>query len=386
MPLSERWQCTETETVEGSEGMRFKSMKQLCCTSESTRVLTRFPPSLALIVGSISAEGISNIHCRISSRHWPSAVILCCSFCAAAFLAVRGMEPPNIGRSWNLQCNFQPFTKTWCVVDNGKRGARAARSALHLVVFILFICALHVLLLLAPLSQFCCCYGTPKPIGPYKNKCEVIQIITFAAHKSSTSILPSEICRRVSADLPPRPYLSDLAVSFKFRRRGVGTALVRACERACQAWGYQSVFLKVEAENRAGLALYRALGYVEALPPDAKNQILLSRTLGPGLEADMLLPPPQTPLQSTPASASSLSLLSSPAGTGAGGGTVLVSGGGGSSSSSISDSGGASIGGSGGDGAATIHEPAESLVAVAGMAAAIAAGLPPEDMGPFCRL
>lgn len=59
-----------------------------------------------------------------------------------------------------------------------------------------------------------------------------------------------------------RPYLSDLAVADRCRRKGIGTELVKACEEACVEWGYDHLYLKVRMGNLAAQKLYENLGYV----------------------------------------------------------------------------------------------------------------------------
>eukprot|EP00611_Tribonema_gayanum_P004659 TRINITY_DN13858_c0_g1_i1.p1 TRINITY_DN13858_c0_g1~~TRINITY_DN13858_c0_g1_i1.p1 ORF type:complete len:261 (+),score=67.98 TRINITY_DN13858_c0_g1_i1:160-942(+) len=83
------------------------------------------------------------------------------------------------------------------------------------------------------------------------------------------------------SEFPPRPYLSDLAVSRDRRRQGIGTRLVSECERVCQAWGHAQLYLKVQAKNGAGVGLYQRLGYQQQLPADEKDQLLLRKALSP---------------------------------------------------------------------------------------------------------
>ncbi len=63
----------------------------------------------------------------------------------------------------------------------------------------------------------------------------------------------------------PQPYryvyISNLAVSGEFRRRGVARELLQDCERLTQTWGYTQLYLHVMADNERGLSLYRKLGY-----------------------------------------------------------------------------------------------------------------------------
>lgn len=78
---------------------------------------------------------------------------------------------------------------------------------------------------------------------------------------------------------PPRPYLSDLVVSPRHRRKGVGTALIRACEEACTSWGYDRMYLKVAEGNVAAQRLYENLGYQVYLPKNDKDEVTLCGVL-----------------------------------------------------------------------------------------------------------
>ncbi|KAK7234291.1 hypothetical protein SO694_00207013 [Aureococcus anophagefferens] len=60
----------------------------------------------------------------------------------------------------------------------------------------------------------------------------------------------------------PRPYISDLAVRPDHRRRNLAArASSRRCEAAVLDWGYDVVYLKVEASNTAARRMYANLGY-----------------------------------------------------------------------------------------------------------------------------
>lgn len=59
----------------------------------------------------------------------------------------------------------------------------------------------------------------------------------------------------------PRPYLSDLAVDFNWRRKGIASSLVVACELVAEKWNEDHLHLRVEAANSAALCMYAALGY-----------------------------------------------------------------------------------------------------------------------------
>jgi ribosomal protein S18 acetylase RimI-like enzyme len=56
-------------------------------------------------------------------------------------------------------------------------------------------------------------------------------------------------------------YLSNLAVSRDFRRRGVAQELIRSCEQQAASWGYTELHLHVMGDNERGRNLYQKLGY-----------------------------------------------------------------------------------------------------------------------------
>jgi GNAT superfamily N-acetyltransferase len=58
------------------------------------------------------------------------------------------------------------------------------------------------------------------------------------------------------------PLMSNLAVSKKYRRRGLAEQMVRAVETVVRKeWGYDECYLYVEERNRAAVQLYQKLGY-----------------------------------------------------------------------------------------------------------------------------
>lgn len=59
-------------------------------------------------------------------------------------------------------------------------------------------------------------------------------------------------------------YITDLAVFPRYRRHGVGTALLRELERRGRELGLRFLTLEVRPSNAAALGLYRAMGYWEA--------------------------------------------------------------------------------------------------------------------------
>ena len=59
----------------------------------------------------------------------------------------------------------------------------------------------------------------------------------------------------------PRPYMCNLAVCPKWRRKGIAKELVRQCEEKALQWGKSEIFLKVREANDAATNMYKDLGY-----------------------------------------------------------------------------------------------------------------------------
>ena len=79
------------------------------------------------------------------------------------------------------------------------------------------------------------------------------------------------------------PLMSNLAVSRRYRRRGLAESLVKAAERiARKEWGYDECYLYVEKRNTAAVRLYQKLGY-RTLWEDASATTLLPRKDGNGV-------------------------------------------------------------------------------------------------------
>ena len=52
------------------------------------------------------------------------------------------------------------------------------------------------------------------------------------------------------------PYLSNLAVNPKYRRRGVASNLLRSCDRVALAWGFQDLYVPVLENNHQARPRY----------------------------------------------------------------------------------------------------------------------------------
>ena len=60
----------------------------------------------------------------------------------------------------------------------------------------------------------------------------------------------------------PRPYMCNLAICPKWRRKGIAKALVQQSEdKAATQWGKTEMFLKVREANDAAINMYKNLGY-----------------------------------------------------------------------------------------------------------------------------
>ena len=70
---------------------------------------------------------------------------------------------------------------------------------------------------------------------------------------------------KAPADLP---YVSDVAVAPNQRGRGIGKALLRACEAAMAAQGHTKIYTHTKVDNEAAQAMFERGGYVE--PAEAK--------------------------------------------------------------------------------------------------------------------
>ena len=57
------------------------------------------------------------------------------------------------------------------------------------------------------------------------------------------------------------PYLSNLAVHPRDRRRGIGEQLLLTCERTAREWGFHDIYLHVLENNYQARQLYFKLGY-----------------------------------------------------------------------------------------------------------------------------
>ena len=71
---------------------------------------------------------------------------------------------------------------------------------------------------------------------------------------------------------PQYPYISNLAVAHNYRRLGIGSKLLTACEQAALDWGYQETRLHVLDRNESAKQLYCQNGYqISQIEPNWGN-------------------------------------------------------------------------------------------------------------------
>lgn len=89
---------------------------------------------------------------------------------------------------------------------------------------------------------------------------------------------------RLLTILRPHTYIqiANVAVRQRWRRRGVGAALVRAAEARAERWGFRVVALHVDASNAGAKHFYARLGYKQVdIALDRKQRVLMLKTLHP---------------------------------------------------------------------------------------------------------
>ncbi len=72
-------------------------------------------------------------------------------------------------------------------------------------------------------------------------------------------------------------YIDDFSVRREYRRRGIGTELMKAAESHARDLGIPAILLHVEKKNEKALALYERLGYSGFR--DDGNRILMKKDL-----------------------------------------------------------------------------------------------------------
>jgi ribosomal protein S18 acetylase RimI-like enzyme len=74
--------------------------------------------------------------------------------------------------------------------------------------------------------------------------------------------MPVSLASKRLSKAPLRPYISNLVIDSRFRRRGHAQKMIKVCEDRGREWGYDQVFLHVDAEEPSAVALYDKLQYL----------------------------------------------------------------------------------------------------------------------------
>jgi ribosomal protein S18 acetylase RimI-like enzyme len=95
------------------------------------------------------------------------------------------------------------------------------------------------------------------------NKCLVAsRVVESVAGKTEEVVGTVEISLRSGSTLDNRcPYISNLAVSHRYRRQGIAQKLLLKCDRIAQDWGCRSISLHVLEDNYSARLLYFSSGY-----------------------------------------------------------------------------------------------------------------------------
>jgi ribosomal protein S18 acetylase RimI-like enzyme len=68
-------------------------------------------------------------------------------------------------------------------------------------------------------------------------------------------------CRSSLKKTNKRPYMCNLSIDTKWKRKGVATALISSCEECALSNNAKNIWLKVRAGNVAAITMYTKLGY-----------------------------------------------------------------------------------------------------------------------------
>lgn len=92
--------------------------------------------------------------------------------------------------------------------------------------------------------------------------------------------------------------IHTIAVAARFARRGVGLALMRACEKLARLQGRSALALEVRYDNAPAIALYEKLGFRQFgehpdYYADGATALRYEKALRPARQADVRHRPPQ---------------------------------------------------------------------------------------------
>lgn len=98
---------------------------------------------------------------------------------------------------------------------------------------------------------------------PKKHEKELYVCLVACRNEDGKVLGFAEIdCRQSKKEnLPPRPYMCNLAVDKKWRRQGIASSLVKSCEKIAMKNKHEAIYLKVRSKNKEAVSMYESLGY-----------------------------------------------------------------------------------------------------------------------------
>jgi ribosomal-protein-alanine N-acetyltransferase len=113
---------------------------------------------------------------------------------------------------------------------------------------------------------------------------DLVSVLTFSNVIRLKAVEDGRMIGFVAGDPRPRDgwgWIATIAVDANFRRRGIGTALLHACEKNL---GVPRARLTVRTSNRGAITLYEREGYAimdvwKAYYNDGEDAIVMEKTL-----------------------------------------------------------------------------------------------------------
>ncbi|XP_021896030.1 uncharacterized protein LOC110813275 [Carica papaya] len=115
---------------------------------------------------------------------------------------------------------------------------------------------LHYKLRNSPPNRYACLVAEPESDWTELTKKKIVGAVDVTAQRDDA------VLRHLSG-AEEYLYVSGLAVSPSFRRRRIGSALLKACDVMSLMWGFRFLVLRVYEDDLGAQKLYTAAGYRE---------------------------------------------------------------------------------------------------------------------------
>ena len=96
---------------------------------------------------------------------------------------------------------------------------------------------------------------------PYSDPNHFMFVAESKCDQQIVGCVDIDMRKSILKNAPPRPYLSDLAVHEKWRRKGIARDLILKCEKTALEANKKTLYLRVESANEVALRMYFGLGY-----------------------------------------------------------------------------------------------------------------------------